>query len=442
MVHDFTHAQILLGEAGIARTVVEDMDEAAHRVRDEQRLATRRELAGIRADDEVGLAAARADGAGTECGGVGRNVEHAVRREHGAAGKGEVHPAAHFPAGNIDGVRRRVADADELLLLVAGRGVELDAVDDHIDIRGRGQRDTGVLGLVGADAQRGVGDAVFAVEMPAAGLDEIRDERVDAVGEVDAGVEIALPALGRPGPLGPVAVGFLGEFVAPGANHRFEHQLIGGRAGRLDPGVEQRADATEEHLARALGHEDRVIHAVETAGRAGKRLRLRRAVERERLVLIVGGLHAFNHGGVRALVENRAPREVHVEGDDAPFLRAEGVALQSHVRPHVVVLMHPAGEGHVVDDLRDVHQVHQVGQPAQRRIGFRDGGGQLLEIRVNRVAWNQLLEAARAGGRGPRGHLAARLVVGAFRVEAEERGQLIAVDVVMIGQLVELPVQL
>ena len=49
-----------------------------------------------------------------------------------------------------------------------------------------GERDARILGFVGADGEGGVGGAVLDIEMPAAGVDEVRDEGVDAIGDVDA----------------------------------------------------------------------------------------------------------------------------------------------------------------------------------------------------------------------------------------------------------------
>ena len=187
--------------------------------------------------------------------------------------------------------------------------------------------------------------------------------------------------------------------------------------------------ATQEHLACFGQSNNHVIEAVEVAASAGA------SVQRVTLGPIHRGLQR-----VAAAVE-LSPRRIHVEGDVAPQPVPEGIPVEAHVGPHVVVLGAPAGSCQVVDDLREVEQVEDRVAPCRQRGRFADTVGQLKIVGAARVVVGlEFLEDASAGEVW--GQVAHGLVEGAPRVVAHALYLFLADDIVVEGQLIELTIEM
>ena len=135
------------------------------------------------------------------------------------------------------------------------------------------------------------------------------------------------------------------------------------------------------------------------------------------------------------------PGGVHVEGDVAPELIAEGVAIHAHVSPHVVVLGAKARGGEMVYYLRQVEQIEDGVAPHRKGGSLIDAIGQLQVIGPGRIVVRlELLEDA--GAEEIRFENADCLVERARRVVAHALHLLLSDDVVVESQLIELPVEL
>ena len=187
--------------------------------------------------------------------------------------------------------------------------------------------------------------------------------------------------------------------------------------------------AAQEHLACFGQSNNHVVEAVEVATGAGA------SVERVTLGSIHRGLQR-----VAAAVE-LSPRRIHVEGDVAPQPVPEGIPVEAHVGPHVVVLGAPPGAGQVVDDLGHIEQVeHRVASRRQRG-RLPDAVGQLKIVGAARVVVGlEFLEDAGAGE--VRGQVAHGLVEGAPWVVAHALHLFLADDIVVEGQLIELTIEM
>ena len=186
--------------------------------------------------------------------------------------------------------------------------------------------------------------------------------------------------------------------------------------------------ATQEHLACFGQSNNHVIEAVEVAARAG--------------ASVQGVAFGSIHRGLQrvAAAVELSPRRIHIEGDIAPKPVAEGVAVEAHVGPHVVVLGAPSGAGQVVDDLGHVEQVEHRVAPRRQRGRFADAVGQLKIVGAARVVVGlEFLEDAGAGE--VRGQVAHGFVEGAPWVVAHALHLFLADDIVVEGQLVELPIE-
>ena len=81
------------------------------------------------------------------------------------------------------------------------------------------------------------------------------------------------------------------------------------------------------------------------------------------------------------------PGGVHVEWNDPPEAVAKSVAVDGHVRPHVVVLGAPTRAREVIDDFRNVQHVVGSGATlgkisglARRKVGLVDGTNKVLIV--------------------------------------------------------------
>ena len=208
--------------------------------------------------------------------------------------------------------------------------------------------------------------------------------------------------------------------------------------------VQDCAHAAQEHLAGLRQREDDVVKTVEVVGRAGGVAsgRGRTAVKRMALATVVRHIQWI------AAPVALAPGGVHVEGDVAPELIAEGVAIHAHVGPHVVVLRAPARASEMVDHFGHVEHVEDgVAADGEGR-GFVDAVGQ-REI----VGWNWI--GSRRGNPFVRRHFlkhtcaeevglenAYGLVERASRIVAHPFHLFLSDDVVVEGELVKFTIEL
>ena len=349
---------------------------AAIGVRDDDGLAARRELSFIAANDEQTLTATRAGGAGLEAVQITRDVEQEIGRKDRARPEGEVHGTADFPAGDVERVGRGVRDADVFLQLVAAGRIGLHRKDFDYSVGRLRQRDAGIARRRDADGFGGVGDAVRPAEMDPAQVDELIEQFIHRdierlVGRRPSGVA----------PFGTVEGGFGPNNVRHVPDVRFQQARLRSHARLHHPAIQHRALAAQQHLAGFRKRDDRVVDAIVAASVAGNN----GGTAIERVALAVVGDRVQRSDAAVALT----PGGVHVERNAAPQAIAKGIAVDGHVRPHVVVLSAPPCSGEVVDDLRNIHHVvggsttlGQVGRLSWWKVGLVDGAHECLIIGV------------------------------------------------------------
>src|SRR5438128_10612133 len=105
---------------------------------------------------------------------------------------------------------------------------------------------------------------------------------------------------------------------------------------------------------------------------------------------------------------------------------AVGIAVETEIGPNVVLLVSETRDGPVVDHVRQIHNVEQVGAPLAdwQRVG--NGTGQRRVVRGARIKLARFLFRAAAGAARYDGHDPAGFVERAVRVETDARELVLA----------------
>ena len=373
-------------------------------------LPARGKRAGVRPGDQPVLSARRARGADAKSRGRLSHMQQAdvigarrVGRDDGAAGEGELHRAGKMPAGEIDGVAAVIPDDKKLVVLVRGRGVEINLLDHQRRARGlRGRHADSIARRVLREEERAPSRQERERRIAQLGIAHVGRLRRIWIGVQDAHRLLARTVIVRS------RVERAGESlrrVAIGPKAPILQLAIGIGEIRRARWVDQIAELRDAHVPRAVcrhGGDEHLIHQRPHPAHE-HRVQLRRRIDEAHQIIAAAadrqpGLAV--HFVVEVVLRADpcvAERQVLIPRDREPLLCPERVAID------VVIFVPPIRvEDHRVrcakiDQRRNVHVVVGILPALRQRARVRiHAVDERLQIRHVLKLPRLLLRARRA----------------------------------------------